>query len=277
MRWTGSGRSADVEDRRGGGGGFPIGKVGIGGTLILGVLSLIFGRNLLSGGDGGKAVNDPAEEKQVEFMSFVLDDAQAMWAKELPKQANTDYRKAKLVLFRDSVSSQCGMADSAVGPFYCPGDEKVYLDFQFFQVLKDRLGAPGDFAQAYVIAHEIGHHVQTILGADKNMRSLQRGKSKTEQNELSVRMELQADCYAGVWAHSTEQRNILENGDLEEAIEAARSIGDDRLQKEGSGHVQPEKWTHGSSAMRMRWFKRGKDSGLISDCDTFNAGQLSKL
>ncbi|NUP05722.1 MAG: zinc metallopeptidase [Polyangiaceae bacterium] len=283
MRWTPGGRSADLIDMRGssgrrqGGGGLPIGKLGIGGTIIIGLLSLVLGRNLLSG-DGSQQVaspvDDASEERQVQFVSFVLDDAQKTWSEQLEKQTGTPYRRAKLVLFRDGVASACGFAESAVGPFYCPPDEKVFVDLSFFRDLKDRLGAPGDFAQAYVIAHELGHHVQNVLGTDDKMRSLQRGKSKREQNELSVRLELQADCLAGVWAHSTGQRDLLEKGDIEEAMDAAAAVGDDRLQKMGTGHVQPETWTHGSSAMRMKWFNRGLETGQVSACDTFREDEI---
>lgn len=270
MRWTAGGRSADLEDQRGsgGGGGLPVGKLGIGGALLVGLLSLVFGRNLFVGGGSGRPIDDAAEEQQVQFVSFVLDDTQKTWDTLLPKQTGKPYRHAKLVLFRDAVQTRCGFTESAVGPFYCPPDEKVYIDLSFYQALKKQLGAPGDFAQAYVIAHEIGHHVQNILGTDDQIRSLQRGQSKTDRNKLSVRLELQADCYAGVWAHATQERKLLEDGDIEEAMNAAAKIGDDALQRAGSGHVNPETWTHGSSEMRTRWFKRGLDTGDVRQCDT---------
>jgi len=250
--------------------------MGIGGVIIVGLLSLVLGRNLFTGGGGspGKPVDDASEEKEVQFVSFVLDDTQKTWTDVLPKQTNTPYRHAKLVLFRDAVQTHCGFTESAVGPLYCPHDEKVYIDLSFYRALKEKLGAPGDFAQAYVIAHEIGHHVQNILGIDDKVRSLQHGASKRDQNQMSVRLELQADCFAGVWAHSTSERKILEDGDIEEAMNAAQQIGDDALQKAGSGHVNPESWTHGSSAMRMRWFKRGLDSGEVKQCDTLTTDSL---
>jgi hypothetical protein len=279
MRWSPGATSGNIEDRRGSPGmrGLPIGKMGIGGTIILGILSLIFGRNLLSGGGEEAPVSRPgtAEEEQlVKFVSFVLDDAQNTWQKTLPSQSSTRYRDAKLVLFTDATESACGYGESATGPFYCPADEKVYIDLGFYGALKQKLGAPGDFAQAYVIAHELGHHVQNLLGTDDAMRKKQRRASATEANELSVRMELQADCYAGIWAHSTGERQLLEEGDIEEGLGAAAAIGDDRLQKAGSGRVQPEKWTHGSSAMRVRWFKRGYETGRMDACDTFAVESL---
>jgi predicted metalloprotease len=279
MRWDATHQSSNVEDQRGrsSGGGLPIGKMGIGGTIILAVLSLVFGRNLI----GSRGVTetrreaDPIEDdKLVHFVGFVLDDAQDNWRTVLPAQTRKPYRDAKLVLFTDDVRSGCGYAESAMGPFYCPVDEKVYVDLGFYRELKAKLGAPGDFAQAYVIAHEIGHHVQNILGTDARMREEQQGRSKTDQNELSVMLELQADCFAGIWAKSTDKRDLLEQGDIEEAMNAAAAVGDDRLQKSAGGRVNPEKWTHGSSAMRSRWFHRGFDSGQIDQCDTFHARDL---
>jgi predicted metalloprotease len=249
------------------------GKMGLGGMAILLVLSLVFGQDFLSqagGGpgvvDGGEVaapVTDPREEPMVQFVSFVLDDAQATWAKILPQ-----YREAKLVLFRDAANTACGYGQAATGPFYCPGDEKVYIDLGFYQELKDKFGAPGDFAQAYVLAHEIGHHVQTLLGTNDQVGQLQRSRPG-QANQLSVRMELQADCYAGVWAHSTSQRNLLESGDVQEGMAAAASVGDDRIQRMGGGAVNPDGFTHGSSAQRMEWFKRGLDTGRPESCDTF--------
>ncbi|HTJ82585.1 MAG TPA: neutral zinc metallopeptidase [Polyangiaceae bacterium] len=288
MKYDEGHRSANVEDQRGagggmgglgGGGGLPIRRLGLGGTLVLLLLSAIFGKDFLRGLSGpgapaSDAARDPKEEELVSLVSFVLDDTQSTWAKTLPEQTSTPYRDAKLVLFTDEVKSGCGYAESAMGPFYCPADEKVYIDLGFYRALRQKLGAPGDFAQAYVIAHEIGHHVQNVLGTEKKLRALQSGKSKEEKNELSVRMELQADCYAGIWAHSTQNRKILEEGDVEEALGAASAVGDDRLQKAATGRTNPETWTHGSSAMRMRWFKRGFDSGRIDQCDTFGAGSL---
>lgn len=273
MRYDTGHESANVEDRRGGGGGggLPVGKLGLGGVLIVGVLSAIFGRNLFtSSGNSSRGAN-PADEEARHFVAFVLDDAQATWASVLPSQAKTSYRDAKLVLFDDPIRTACGAAESAIGPFYCPADEKVYIDLGFYADLREKLGAPGQFAQAYVIAHEIGHHVQNILGTDDRMRSLQAGKSSAAKNELSVRLELQADCYAGIWARSTQDRSLLERGDIESAIGAAAAVGDDRLQKASRGTVNPEKFTHGSSASRVRWFNVGLEQGSVSACDTFAA------
>jgi len=274
-----------VEDRRdqGGGGGFGGGfggggmRIGLGGLLILFVLSLIFKQNffaLLGGGAGpstGSAVasrpspaRDEQEKPLVQFISFVLDDTQKTWDQILPQQAGTPYRHAKLVLFRDYTQSGCGSAQSATGPFYCPGDERVYIDLGFYDELKQRFGAPGEFAQAYVLAHEVGHHVQNILGIERRVAPDSRG-----QNSGSVRLELQADCFAGVWAHSTQQRGLLEKGDVESALGAAAAVGDDRLQKMSTGHVNPDSFTHGSSEQRTAWFNRGLENGTIASCDTF--------
>jgi predicted metalloprotease len=201
-------------------------------------------------------------------VSFVLDDAQNTWRKILPT-AGAQYRDAKLVLFRDAVTSGCGNAQSATGPFYCPADQKVYIDLGFYDELKQRFGAPGDFAQAYVLAHEIGHHVQNLLGINQQVRRIQNANPGAA-NQLSVRLELQADCFAGIWGHTTQQRKILEAGDVESAINAASAIGDDRLQKMSTGRVSPESFTHGSSAQRVQWFRRGFDSGSPEVCNTFN-------
>jgi predicted metalloprotease len=283
MRWTPGGTSGDIEDRRdegGGGGGFGFGgmHIGIGGALVLLILSLVFHRNfftLLSGGGGGtsSAVSEPdrardqREEPTVKFVSFVLDDTQKTWADVLQQQGMA-YRHARLVLFRDATTSGCGQAQSATGPFYCPVDEKVYIDLGFYDELKRRFGAPGDFAQAYVLAHEIGHHVQKLMGIEQKVMALERSKP-SERNALSVKLELQADCLAGIWAHSTEQRNLLEKGDAESAINAAAAVGDDRLQKMSTGRVSPESFTHGSSAQRTEWFRRGMDQGSLAACNTF--------
>jgi len=281
MRWTPGGTSGDIEDRRddgGGGGGFGFGgmHIGIGGMLILLILSFVFKRNFfaLLGGDGASsAIHEPdrardaQEEPTVKFVSFVLDDAQQTWTGIL-QQEGIPYRHAKLVLFRNATTSGCGSARSATGPFYCPMDEKVYIDLGFYDELKQRFGAPGDFAQAYVLAHELGHHVQKLIGVEQKVTALMRSEP-SERNALSVKMELQADCLAGVWAHSTEQRNLLEKGDAESAISAAAAVGDDRLQKMSTGRVSPETFTHGSSAQRTQWFSRGMDQGTISACNTF--------
>jgi len=209
----------------------------------------------------------------VQLISFVLDDTQKTWDQVLPQQAGKPYRHAKLVLFRNyTQSGGCGGAESATGPFYCPGDEKVYIDLGFYDELSQRFGAPGQFAQAYVLAHEIGHHVQKIVGVENMVRRLQSG-NPSMQNELSVKMELQADCLAGIWAHSTQQRNLLEQGDVQSALGAAAAVGDDRLQKMSTGHVSPDSFTHGSSAQRMQWFQKGFDSGTIAACNTFDNRQ----
>jgi uncharacterized protein len=283
MRWTPGGTSQDVEDRRDqGGGGFGGGgmRVGLGGLLVLFVLSLIFKQNffaLLGGGANstGSSVAsqpNPARDEQekplVQFVSFVLDDTQKTWDQLLPQQAGTPYRHAKLVLFRDSTPSGCGGAQSATGPFYCPADEKVYIDLSFYDELKQRFGAPGEFAQAYVLAHEIGHHVQKLTGIESQVRQLQQ-RNPQAGNQLSVRMELQADCLAGVWAHSTQQRRLLDPGDVQSALGAAAAVGDDHIQKMSRGTVQPETFTHGSSEQRMSWFRKGLDSGSIAACNTF--------
>ncbi len=246
--------------------------MGIGGAIILLILSVIFGRNFFTG--GGSAVQQPAanqpvaetpqEQKEVQFVSFVIDDAQKTWDRVLPQ-----YHHAKVVLFRDGTDSACGFAQTASGPFYCPEDEKVYVDLAFYEELRERFGAPGDFAQAYVLAHEIGHHVQKIIGIEPRVHAAMEN-DPSRARELSVRLELQADCFAGVWGHSTEQRNILENGDVEEGLNAAASVGDDRLQRMYGKRVNPDSFTHGSAQQRAQWFRRGLDSGRTSDCDTFN-------
>ena len=211
--------------------------------------------------------NDP-EAPEVRYVSSVLDDVQVTWEKLLLAQEHRPYRHAKLVLFRNAYPSGCGRAKTATGPFYCPEDEKVYLDLAFFAELRDKFGAPGQFAQAYVIAHELGHHVQKILGIEQKVRTLQ-GRDAREANPLSVRLELQADCFAGVWANSTERRNLLRNSDVESALRAAAAVGDDRLQKMSQHFVSPETFTHGSSAQRVEWFRRGLDSGRAGVCATF--------
>jgi uncharacterized protein len=284
MRWSPGGRSRNLEDQRGAspGGGFRGGggggkRIGLGGLVVLLVLSVIFKKDLVSdmGGLAGgglpaeapagppAALQDSIEEPMVQFMSSVLDSAQIGWSRQLQ-----GYQDAKLVLFRDAVNSACGFAEAATGPFYCPGDQKVYIDLAFFDQLDQQFGAPGDFAQAYVLAHEIGHHVQNLMGTERELRRAQQ-QNPGLRNKLSVAMELQADCYAGVWAYSAARNGQLERGDLEEGLGAASAVGDDRLQKMGSGRVNPESFTHGSSAERMRWFKRGFDGGDPQQCDTF--------
>jgi len=287
MKWMPGGESRDVEDRRdeGGGGGFQFGgiHIGIGGAIVLLILSFVFKTNLftlLSGGSGATSTavsqpdtaRDAAEKPLVEFVSFVLDDAQKTWTELLPQQAGTPYRHAKLVLFRDSTDSGCGGAQSATGPFYCPEDEKVYIDLGFFDELSRRFQAPGQFAQAYVLAHELGHHIQKLAGIEGKVRQLQES-DRREVNPLSVKMELQADCFAGIWAHSTQQRGLLEKGDVESALGAAAAVGDDRLQKMSTGHVSPETFTHGTSQQRMHWFNAGLGNGMMSACNTFGQSQ----
>jgi predicted metalloprotease len=288
MRWDDSHESPDLIDRRGEG---PAARGGGGlgailyflpwllrtryGWVVLVLVALFFvGRAVLWSGDAGQRAHggalgggQAAETPETHFVSFVLDDVQGSWEKEFAASGRPPYRHAKLVLFTDSTDTGCGYGESATGPFYCPMDERVYLDLGFFHELSGELGARGQFAQAYVVAHEIGHHVQKLLGirGDDTSRGAQ---------GASVRLELQADCYAGVWAHSTEQRNILEAGDVESAINAAQAIGDDRLQRMSTGTVSPEKWTHGSSAERARWFRRGLDEGTVAACDTFSARTL---
>lgn len=288
MRWQRGQDDRNLEDRRGearsrvrlGGGGM---KIGLGGALVLVVLSLLFKKNFFAlldtgpmastsetagaPGPAGPVESNPQEEELKDFMLFVLNDSQATWTRLLPGQG-TSYREAKLVLFRDAVDSACGFAESATGPFYCPGDEKVYLDLGFFGELHRRFGAPGDFAQAYVIAHEIGHHVQNVLGIERQVRQLQQEREEVA-NELSVRMELQADCFAGVWGSFAAKSGHLETGDVEEGLNAAAAIGDDRIQRMSGRGVSPESFTHGSSEQRVAWFRRGLESGNPAVCDTF--------
>jgi uncharacterized protein len=289
MEWTPGGSSQDIEDHRddiGGGGsqfgGFGFGHLGVGGILVVGLLSLVFHQNffaLFSGGSVGTQAPmtqsqpnsqlDQQERPEVEFMKFVLNDTQNNWDQILPKQVGATYHHAHLLLYRNSYPSACGTAQDATGPFYCPEDEKVYLDLGFFQELKTRFGASnGEFAQAYVVAHEIGHHVQKILGIEPKVHALQEQRPN-QANALSVRLELQADCFAGVWGYSTAQRKLIDSGDIAQAMSAAAAVGDDRLQKMATGHVSPESFTHGTSAQRTSWFKRGLDSGQVSACNTF--------
>lgn len=274
MRWTRGGRSPNLDDRRSVGG---MGRgLGIGGTVVVLALSLIFGRDLFTDLGVAPAVGStgapmtPAdsarEEEQVQFVSFVLDDVQNTWAKILPKHGAA-YRPARLVLFRNSTPSGCGPAQSVMGPFYCPLDERAYLDLGFFDELQQRFGASGDFAEAYVLAHELGHHVQHVLGTDARVRQAQES-NPSEANQLSVRLELQADCYAGVWANSTNQRQLLQQGDIDEALGAASAVGDDRIQQRTTGRINVDSFTHGSAAQRSEWFKRGFASGDPRNCNT---------
>ncbi len=291
MEWTPGGTSEDIEDRRdssgggggfggfgGGGGGFGGIHLGIGGTIVLLVLSYFFHSNLFSIFTGAPVANveqgqpdrakDAAEQPEVQFVSFVLDDVQHTWDKLLPQQTGVNYHHAHLVLFRDSIDSGCGAAQAATGPFYCPEDEKVYIDLGFYDELKNRFGAPGEFAQAYVLAHEIGHHVQKLLGIQRRAQDLEQ-RNRGAANAVSVRLELQADCFAGVWGNTTEQRHFVHENDVEQGLAAAAAVGDDRLQRMATGHVSPETFTHGSSAQRTAAFRRGLDSGQVSACDTF--------
>ena len=292
MKWEGNRESDNVEDRRasgGGGGRGGIGGRGIGiGTIAIALAaSFFFGinpmtvLNILSGGGApeaqvsqGPAQRPPADDRMAKFVGTVLADTEDVW-KDVFTKGGATYKEPKLVLFRGATQTACGAGEAAMGPFYCPGDQKVYIDLGFYQTLKDRLGAPGDFAQAYVIAHEVGHHVQNLLGISGKMDQMRGKVSQTEFNALSVRLELQADCFAGVWAHHAQKsRQILENGDVEEAMNAAAKIGDDALQKGGSGRVVPESFTHGTSAQRARWFNNGLQNGSVKGCDTFSARQI---
>jgi hypothetical protein len=286
MRWQDSRRSDNVEDQRGSSfGGRPV-ALGGGGLLLLLLISLIFKINPLTllegvnanvdspGVSGSATPGTPAEEKMKDFVSAVLGETEDVWRDVFSRSGRT-YRYPKLVLFSGMVQSACGTAETASGPFYCPGDEKVYLDMSFFNELSQKLGAPGDFAQAYVIAHEIGHHVQKQLGINQKVEELQSRASKTRANELSVRLELQADFLAGVWAHYAQERmSILEAGDLEEALNAASSVGDDRIQKQSQGYVVPDAFTHGTSEQRARWFRLGFETGDMARGDTFSANPL---
>jgi predicted metalloprotease len=281
MKLGGQRSSSNVEDRRGIGVG---GGVGIG-TIVIAVVAYFLGIDpsiVLEGASqmqqnapqqAPRDPDAPKDEMQV-FVEKVLGSTEDVWNQILPQQGGRDYREPRLVLFTGAVRSACGMGQSAMGPFYCPPDERVYIDLAFYRDLRDRFRAPGDFAQAYVIAHEVGHHLQNQLGVMQKLQSLQGRVSKQEFNQASVRVELQADCFAGVWAHHAGNVGLLEPGDLEEGLAAASAIGDDRIQKQTQGTVVPESFTHGSSAQRVRWFKRGMESGRMQDCDTFNTRVL---
>jgi uncharacterized protein len=278
MRWQGSRRSSNVEDYRGsrfGGAGM---KLGVGGTLIALVAGYFLGidprlilglTESLPSGPAPTAETGVPQDEAGEFMSAVLGETEDVWGAVF-RANGQEYVPPKLVLFTDQVRSACGSASAAVGPFYCPGDQRIYIDLNFYNELKTRFQAPGDFAQAYVLAHEVGHHVQTLLGTEERVRSAQSRASESDRNALQVRMELQADCYAGVWAHNADTaRQILEQGDVEEALQAASAVGDDTIQKRTQGRVVPDSFTHGSSAQRMSWFRRGLDTGSVDNCDTF--------
>ncbi len=291
MKWEDQERSSNVEDRRGqgsGGGMRRIGGKGIGlGSIVIALLvGWIFGINPLTvlgvlGGDGGvgspqvqqtpgPATAPPPDDKAAAFVSVVLRDTEQVWGKLLQATGST-YQEPRLVLFRGATPSACGTGESAMGPFYCPGDAKVYLDLEFFDTLSKRMGAPGDFAQAYVVAHEVGHHLQNLMGITGKVDAMRGRVPEAQMNALSVRVELQADCLAGVWAHHSQKgKGWLEQGDIQEAMNAAAQIGDDTLQRQSTGRVRPESFTHGSAQQRMTWFKRGLDTGNANQCNTFD-------
>ncbi len=286
MRWEGGRESGNVEDRRGMSVGRGVAGGGIG-VLIIAVIAMFMGVDPSIILEGAKQIQAPQtqapdgnykgtaeEEKLKQFVSVVLADTEDTW-RGIFQQAGRQYADPRLVLFTGAVDSACGTANSAVGPFYCPGDQKVYIDLGFYRELRDRFKAPGEFAQAYVLAHEVGHHVQNLLGISEKVQRAQAGASPQRANALSVRVELQADCFAGVWANNAKRtRSMIENGDIEAALNAAAAIGDDRLQQQARGTVSPESFTHGSSEQRVRWFKRGLETGSVQACDTFKAAQL---
>ncbi|MEH6524425.1 MAG: neutral zinc metallopeptidase [Sneathiella sp.] len=296
MKWRGRRQSGNIEDRRqqttsggfGGGRRLPIrlprgrgGRLGLVGVLVIVGISLFLGVDptvLLQGGMQSapqvESRQPPQADKLSQFVAVVLADTEETWH-HLFAKANTQYEEPKLVIFSGAVQSACGYAQSAMGPFYCPGDRKVYLDLTFFQDLKNRFGAPGDFAQAYVIAHEVGHHIQTLLGISQRVSQQRHKLSEAKGNKLSVMLELQADCFAGVWAYYADNaRQLLEAGDIDEALNAATAIGDDRLQQQGTGSVVPDSFTHGTSKQRVRWFKKGFETGNVDECNTFAAATL---
>ncbi|MCO4206970.1 zinc metallopeptidase [Aeromonas hydrophila] len=280
MRWQDRRESNNVEDRRqqGGGGGIPIGGKG---RLILLVVVMVAGyygvdlSPLLSepttqSQPQRQEMSQPAKDPLARFTSVMLASTEDAWG-EIFQQSGSRYQAPKLVLYRGATRTGCGQGQSVMGPFYCPADRTVYIDLSFYQEMRDKLGADGDFAQGYVVAHEVGHHVQNLLGIERKMREQQQGLSRADQNKLSVKLELQADCFAGVWGHYMQREQVLEHGDLEEALNAAQAIGDDRLQQQSQGRVIPDSFTHGSSAQRYAWFKRGFDSGKPASCNTFAA------
>ncbi|MFM9330140.1 neutral zinc metallopeptidase [Paenibacillus mesotrionivorans] len=279
MKWSGRRGSANVEDRRGMGGGTLVGG-GVGGILILLLVTLLGGNpadilgNMTGSSSQQSAYQGTAQEEELaQFVSVVLADTEEVW-EELFREKGIQYKDPVLVLYSGSVSSACGRATSAVGPFYCPGDQKLYIDLSFYEELQRTFKAPGDFAMAYVVAHEVGHHVQTLLGTSAQMDALRQKLNETEYNRMQVRMELQADYFAGVWAHHAEDMEVLEAGDIDEALTAANAIGDDTLQKQAQGYAVPDSFTHGTSEQRKRWFQKGYESGTIEGGDTFNAGEL---
>ena len=293
MKWEGNRQSDNVEDERGnsggGGSGFIGGRgIGLGTIAIALVAGWVLGINpltvlsLLSGGSGPvpqvqqqhRPAQPPANDQMTAFVRTVLADTEDVWTEEFRKMGSS-YRDPKLVLYTGAFPTACGQGQTAMGPFYCPGDQKVYIDLAFYQTLKTQLGSPGEFAEAYVIAHEVGHHVQNLLGISGKLDQMRPRLSETEYNAMSVRLELQADCLAGVWANKSQQsRHTLENGDIESAMNAASHIGDDALQKQSQGYVRPETFTHGTSAQRMRWFNTGVQTGNLKACDTFGARTL---
>lgn len=297
MRWRGRRQSSNIEDRRGTGGGLPggfgrgrrvrrAGGGGIGFLIIAAIVLWVMGINPLTlltgeldtamapGGPASRQAAAPARNDDMkQFVATVLAETEDIWHTVMEKHERR-YDEPVLVLFTGSVSSACGFASAASGPFYCPGDSKVYIDLRFFDELKRRFKAPGDFAQAYVLAHEVGHHVQNLIGVLPKFNQMRRRMSKAEENRMSVRVELQADCFAGIWAHFTNERGLLESGDIEEALNAANQIGDDTLQRRTQGFVVPDAFNHGTSAQRARWFRRGYETGELRACDTFNAAEL---
>ncbi|MGB4360844.1 MAG: neutral zinc metallopeptidase [Rhodoferax sp.] len=290
MKWGGNRQSDNVEDRRGSGGssggGFGGRGIGLGSVVIALVVSYFLGinpmtvLNILSGGSpesqtqSAPAQKPPVDDQMAAFVSTVLADTEDVW-KAVFTQSGSTYQEPKLVLFRGTTSTACGQGQAAMGPFYCPADQKVYIDLDFYETLKNQLGAPGDFAQAYVIAHEVGHHVQNLMGITTKMAQMRGRVSQTDYNALSVRLELQADCFSGVWAnHAQAARQLLEQGDVEEAMNAAARIGDDALQRSRDGQVVPDSFTHGTSVQRQRWFDNGLKNGSVKGCDTFAARQL---
>ncbi|HEU4508717.1 MAG TPA: neutral zinc metallopeptidase [Pyrinomonadaceae bacterium] len=281
MRWRGERQSTNIEDRRGIGG-----KVAVGGglgTIVVLIIALLFGADpsqlleqMPSGPSSEVQSSRPVsneEEELKQFVAVVLGKSEDVWHKVF-QQNGRQYREPTLVLFTDQVRSACGMAGAAVGPFYCPADEKVYIDLSFYEELRRRFNAPGDFAQAYVIAHEVGHHVQNLLGISDRVDAMQRRLSQTEANQLSVRLELQADFFAGMFARYVQNQGVLEQGDIEEALRAASAIGDDQIQRRTTGYVVPDSFTHGTSEQRYRWFKKGYDTGDMRQADTFSATSL---
>jgi predicted metalloprotease len=292
MKWEGNRESDNVEDRRGddsGGGGFSFGggSIGIGSIVVALAASYFFGvnplsvLNLLSNGPGQvstapsqHSTHPPANDHTTKFVRTVLADTEDTWT-DIFRQRGATYVRPKLVIFSGRTSTGCGTGQTATGPFYCPADQRVYIDLSFYQLMQKRFHVSSEFAQAYVIAHEVGHHVQNLTGISNKVERARQNLSEAKSNALSVRLELQADCYAGVWAnHANQARNIIESGDIESALKAATAIGDDALQQQSSGHVVPDSFTHGTSEQRVRWFKRGIDSGDIDQCNTFKAGPL---